>query len=75
MGEEAHNDENDEQDGRMVLTPQDYEILLQQLGGNEEGHETETERPFKEEVYEKLEEIARQQHPDPDQALLANLAQ
>lgn len=61
MGEEAHDDESDEQDERVVLTPQDHEILLQQLGGNEKGHEVEIERPFEEEVSKKLEEIARQQ--------------
>lgn len=52
--------EHDEQDERMVLTLEAQEKFLQQLGGNEQGHETEIERPFEEEVSKNLEEIARQ---------------
>lgn len=64
MGEGEDEEECDLQDERMVLTPQDQEILLEQLVGGEKGHEDEIERPFEEEVSEKLEEISKQQQLD-----------
>lgn len=78
MGEEGHDEEHvehDKKDERMVLTPKDQEILLQQLGGDGQRKVEEIEKVFEEKVFEKLEEIARQQRPDPDQVLQANLAQ
>lgn len=63
MEEEGHDEEHvehDEHDERMVLTPEDQEILLQRLGGNEQEHEIETERSFDEEFSEQLDEIERQ---------------
>lgn len=58
--EEAHDDEDYEQDEKMVPTPQDQKILLQQLGGDDQGNKDETQRPFEEDVSEKLEEIQQQ---------------